>query len=108
MAVRPPSSGSSEPESIEFGIAALNARLDEADVSFPATTDDILDELGGAEIPYDTSGHSIDLADALDRLPAEEFENETELLRQLHPVFETERAKGGAGFIGRLRELLPF
>lgn len=108
MAVRPPSTDSSDPETIEFGIAALNARLDEAGASFPATSEELLETLESTEIPCDASGHSMDLAEAFKQLPNDEFENETELLRQLHPVFEERRAKAGAGFIGRLRNMLPF
>lgn len=108
MAVRPPNGGSSEPEAIEFGIAALDARIDEADVSFPATDEEILDAFEEPKVPYDAAGHTMDLARAFERVPAEEFESETELLDRLHPVFEERRANASVGVFERLRELVPF
>jgi len=108
MAVRPPSNDSSEPETIEFGIAALNARIDDADLTFPATEAEILSALESARIPYDAAGHEMDLSEAFDRVSQTEFETETELLDVLHPVFERRRSQAGPGFVERLRNLLPF
>jgi hypothetical protein len=108
MAARPPGGGdTSEPEAIEFGIAALDARLDEADVSFPATTAELRDALGDQEIPYDAQGRTIALADALDRVPQEKFENETAFLNVLYPVFDEARREE-RGVIASLRDALPF
>jgi hypothetical protein len=108
MAARPPGGGdTSEPEAIEFGIAALDARLDEADVSFPATTAELRDALGDQEIPYDAQGRTIALADALDRVPQEKFENETAFLNGLYPVFDEARREE-RGVIASLRDALPF
>lgn len=107
MAVRPPSGDADEPEAIEFGIAALDARIDEAQVDFPATEAEILAALDSTAIPYDASGNTIDLAEALDRVPTSEFESETALLDELYPVFE-QRRRRGASFVERVRGLLPF
>jgi hypothetical protein len=108
MAARPPGGGdSSEPEAIEFGIAALDARLEGADVSFPATGTEVVRALDDTAIPYDAKGRTIELAEALDRVPQSEFENETEFLNALYPVFDDARRQGG-GFLGDLRDVLPF
>ena len=108
MAARPPGGGDTkEPEAIEFGIAALDARLDEADVSYPATSAEVRDALGDQEIPYDAQGRTIALSTALDRVPKERFENETELLDALYPVFDEARSEE-RGVIASLRDALPF
>ena len=108
MAVRPPQGNSSEPDSIEFGIAALDARLDAAEVEFPATSDELVRAVDADDIPYDASGHTVSLEEALDRLPRSQFESETELLDMLHPVFEEYRASASGSFLQQLRDLLPF
>jgi len=107
MAARPPGGGSSEPDAIEFGIAVLDGRIEEADVSFPATAREIRGALGDDEIPYDAKGRTIALREALDEVPQERFENETELLDALYPVFDRKRREGG-GFLTSLRDALPF
>jgi hypothetical protein len=108
MAARPPGNGgSAEPEAIEFGIAALNARLDESDLSFPATSQDVLRALDHPDVPYDSKGHTIDLSSALEEVPQSEFDNETELLDALYPVFDEARRSGG-GLLGGIRDALPF
>ncbi len=108
MAVRPPQENSSEPDTIEFGIAALDARLDEAEVEFPATSEEIVRAVDNTNIPYDASGHTVSLEEALDRLPRSQFESETELLDMLHPVFEEYRASTSGSFLQQIRDLLPF
>lgn len=108
MAVRPPQQDSSDPESIEFGIAALNARLDDAEVAFPATKREILDQLNNTDVPYDGAGNTVALAEAFESIPKDRFETETELLDVLHPVFEEYRRSSSGGLFGRLRSLLPF
>lgn len=108
MAARPPGGGgSSEPEAIEFGIAALNARLKQSDVSFPATGTEVVRALDNTAVPYDAKGRTIELTEALDRIPQSEFDNETEFLDALYPVFDDARRQGG-GFLGGLRDALPF
>ena len=108
MGVRPPQGNTETPEIIEFGIAAVNARLDDADVTFPATKGEVLRALDDTEVPYDASGNTLDLAEAFGRLHTERFDSETELLELLHPVFEERRATGAGDVVGRLRSLLPF
>ena len=108
MAARPPGGGDTkEPEAIEFGIAALDARLDEVEISYPATSAEIRDALGDQKIPYDAQGRSIALSTALDRVPKQRFENETELLDALYPVFDEARSEE-RGVIASLRDALPF
>ncbi len=108
MAVRPPQDDDSEPETLAFGIAALDARLDEAEVDWPVTDDELLRTLGDQSIPYDASGSEVALSDVLDRVPAREYDTETELLDALHPVFEEYRANSTRSVLGQLRSLLPF
>jgi hypothetical protein len=107
MAVRPPQGGGDEPDAIEFGIAALDARLDAADVEFPATAEELTRAVDG-DIPYDAAGRTVPLEEALERVPQQQFESESELLDLLHPVFEEYRVSASNGIIAQLRELLPF
>lgn len=107
MGVRPPADdGLSEPDVIEFGIAALDARLD--DVSFPTTAAELRDEYGDLEIPYNASGNTVSLAAVLAEIDRTDFESEQELLNAAHPVFERRRAQNPSGIIGQLRSLMPF
>jgi hypothetical protein len=108
MAVRPPQQGGDDPDALEFGIAALDARLSEADVEFPATDDEVVRALGNAEIPTDASGNGVGIDEALSSVPSSEFDTETELLNKLHPVFEEYRTSASGGVLQRLRSLLPF
>ncbi len=108
MGARPPQNETSEPEVIEFGIAALSARIEAAGVEFPTTGQQLVATVDETAIPVDGSGNTVELQTALDALPRDEFENESELLELLHPVFEEHRKKAGESFIGRLRTLLPF
>lgn len=108
MGARPPPGGdSSAPDTIEFGIAAVNARLSETEIGFPATTGEILRAVDDTAVPYDASGNTLDLAEALDRLQADRFESESDLLDRLHPVYEERRVAGAGSVIGRIRQLLP-
>jgi hypothetical protein len=108
MAVRPPQDDDSEPEAIEFGIAALDARLDRAEVTFPATSDELLRALNHPDIPYDGAGNTVPLSDVLEAVPQTKFDSESELLDLLHPVFEERRASASGSIVSRLRALLPF
>jgi len=109
MGVRPPSDDSDDsPDVIEFGIAALDARLSDADVSFPATKTELRRALGNERVPYDASGHELRLADALDDVDSAEFETEQELLNEIHPVFEHERQRASRSVVAQLRRLVPF
>ncbi|WP_254524743.1 hypothetical protein [Natrinema caseinilyticum] len=109
MGVRPPSSGDDEtPDSIEFGIAAVDARLKDADLSFPATKDDVKAELGHERIPYDVHGNDVPLSEMLDRVPTTQFDSRQELLNQLHQPFEKYRRNRSGGVVAQVRSLLPF
>jgi len=107
MAVRPPQQGGDEPDSLQFGIAALTPYLSEADLSFPATSDEIVRALGDPEIPFDANGNSVALSEALEVTGSSRFDTKRELLDALHPVFEEYRASSG-GIFSQLRALLPF
>jgi hypothetical protein len=109
MGVRPPQGGGSdEPDTIEFGIAALDARLAETDLDFPARASEIVAALDDEEIPYDAFGHTLSVREALEQLPRQEFESESELLDLLHPIFEDHRASASVGIVQQVRDLLPF
>ncbi|MFD1562764.1 hypothetical protein ACFR99_04255 [Haloarchaeobius amylolyticus] len=109
MGVRPPSSGDDEePDSIEFGIAAVDAHLKGADLSFPATKDDVRAELGHERIPYDVHGNDVALGEILEDVPTDRFDSRQELLNALHEPFEEYRRNRSGGVIGQVRSLLPF
>lgn len=109
MGVRPPSNGvGDEPETIEFGIAALDARVDEAGISFPMMAAELAATADDIDIPVDAAGHTITLGDAVAKCDHEEFESKQELLNAMHPVFEAERERRGGSIVGRLRSLIPF
>ncbi len=109
MGVRPPQQGNDEePETIAFGIAAIDGHLDRADLGFPATREEIAAKLGSQEIPYNASGNSVELSTALEELPDEEFQNRQQLLNALHPIFEEYREQAKTSLVARVRSLLPF
>jgi hypothetical protein len=109
MGVRPPQNDDdAEPETVTFGIAALDARLEDAEVEYPAGADEVVRALGDPDIPYDAAGNSVRLSEAVDRTHFGSFETEQELLNALHPVFESYRERAGSGVIAQLRALLPF
>lgn len=109
MAARPPGGDDDEPpETLAFGISALDARLSEADLAFPATAREVVEALGDPDIPYDTAGHTLALSTALAEIDRREFESETELKDALHPVYERKRRAAGGSLVGQLRRLLPF
>jgi hypothetical protein len=104
----PPSDDGDEPDVITFGIAALDARLTEAEVHYPTDTETLVRELGDPEVPYDANGSSVRLSEALEETHIERFETEQELLNALHPVFEQYRERSAGGILAQLRGLLPF
>lgn len=109
MGVQPPSDEiSDEPDVIEFGIAALAARLEERSVSFPVGADRLRAEHGDLSVPVDAGGTEITLADALDGTSRRQFESEQDLLNALHPVFEQRRERSARSIIAQLRALVPF
>jgi len=108
MGVRPPADNSDEPDVIEFGIAALDARLSDVDIEYPATTREVRDAAGHIAVPFDASGHSMTVAEALDETNTAEFDNEQELLNHLHPIFERKREATRNSILSQLRALVPF
>ena len=109
MGVRPPSDDIDEaPDIVEFGIAALDARVEELGVEFPVGADHLEAEYGDLAIPVDAAGTEITLREALEETPRQRFQNEQELLDALHPVFEKRRQNSTRGILAQLRALLPF
>lgn len=109
MGVRPPTGdANTTPETVTFGIAALDERLTDARITYPADADEIVAALGDPAVPYDVSGNTVALSDALAETHFDRFETEQELLNALHPVFEAYRERGGDGLLGHLRAMLPF
>ncbi|WP_335998968.1 hypothetical protein [Halorientalis halophila] len=108
MGVRPPQQDDDEPDAIAFGIAALDARLSETGVSFPADRDTLVAALGDRKIPYNAAGNEVAIGEVIDRAGRETFESEQELLNVLHPVFEDMRESASSSVIMQLRALVPF
>ncbi|MFW5938309.1 MAG: hypothetical protein ACOCSN_05125 [Halanaeroarchaeum sp.] len=106
MAAVPPPSDDDEPDSVTFGIPALDDLLRDSEVAFPVAADDLVAELEDPEIPCDPTGRSIRLSEAIDRADRRRFESRRDLLNELHPVFEEVRGTGGVA--GWLKRLLPF
>ena len=109
MAARPPGGGDTkEPEAIEFGIAALDARIGELPITFPVEKETLVSEYGDISVPVDAAGTELRLDDALEEVPKHSFDTEQELLNTLHPVFERQREKASRSIIAQLRSLVPF
>ena len=109
MGVRPPTQGDDdEPDSIEFGIAAVDAHLRRVELSFPATDDDVAAALGHERVPYDVHGSDVSLGEILAEVDRERFESRQELLNALHPVFEEYRKNRSGGVVAQVRSLFPF
>jgi hypothetical protein len=109
MGVQPPSNDiETEPDVVEFGIAALAASLDSREIDYPITTERLAREHGDVTVPVDVSGHEIRLEEALDKAGSGEFDSEADLLDALHPVFESEREAVSRSLVAQLRGLLPF
>jgi hypothetical protein len=108
MAVRPPQDDMDDgPDTIAFGIAALDSYLDQTDVTFPTDEKTLRASLGDTEIPYNAAGNTMTFNTALDSVSKEQFEDERELLNSLHPVFEKRRETGGSGILARIRSFIP-
>jgi hypothetical protein len=110
MGVQPPSDELDEgPEVVEFGIAALDAQLEEIDsLSFPAERSHLQQEYGDITVPVDASGHEIQLDQVLAEVDETSFESRRELLNALHPVFEQRREQTSRSLLAQLRALVPF
>jgi len=108
MSVRPPSNDDDDTNAIEFGIAALDAKLDRAEIEYPATDQEVRDQVGSVSVPFDPAGHSITVAEALDEATHKHYDNEQDLLNALHPVFERKRSERTTSLLAQLRSLVPF
>lgn len=107
MAARPPTNDrDDEPDIVAFGIATIDARLEDTALSFPATADEVVNALG-EEVPYDPTGRTMSLQTAVDRTDRSTFKHRQQLLDELHEVFEQQRERSG-GVFAQLRALLPF
>ncbi|QSG08794.1 DUF5789 family protein [Halapricum desulfuricans] len=108
MGVRPPANDDlDEPESVEFGIVALDGMLSDAGLSFPTDRETVASELGHRSVPYDAAGRTVELADVLEAVDRDRFETKQELLDELYPVFEDHR-NSPKGLLSQLRSLVPF
>lgn len=108
MGVRPPANDTGdEPEAVDFGIAALDAHLDGADLAFPATAEEVVGALGDPAVDLDASGNAVPLSRVVDGVDRERFESRQDLLDALHPEFERLRREVAGGLLGRLTSLLP-
>ncbi|AKH97683.1 hypothetical protein [Halanaeroarchaeum sulfurireducens] len=105
MAAVPPPSDEDEPDAVAFGIPALDDRLRRTDVDFPIRAEELVDELGNPDVPYDPSGRTISLSEAVDRSGRDRFETRRDFLNALHPVFEDARSSGGIR--GWLERFIP-
>jgi len=109
MGVRPPSDDvDDEPDVVEFGIAALDAQMDEAEVSFPATAQELDERHGQTEVPFDAAGNTMTVSEALREADRETFESQQDLLNGLHPVFEQKRQAAANSLLAQIRALVPF
>jgi len=108
MGVQPPADDTEEPTAIEFGIAALDAKLGEETIDYPATAREVRDQAGHIEVPYDSAGHSMTVGEALEIATATRFESEQELFNALHPTFERKREATANSLLAQLRALVPF
>lgn len=108
MAARPPQDSPDDSGTIEFGIAALAAHLDEADIDYPADQHELTRALDDPDIPIDGHGHSVSLSDILAEANVNQFDSQKDVLNTLHPVFEAHRDNVGAGVLASIRSLIPF
>jgi hypothetical protein len=109
MGVRPPSNDvDDEPDVVEFGIAALDARLEDAEVTYPVTTAELVDEYGQTEVPFDAGGNTMTVGEALAEADRDQFDSQQDLLNALHPVFERKRQATSTSLLAQLRALVPF
>lgn len=109
MGVQPPSDGIDDgPDVVEFGIAALAAKIEARDVAFPIERDELLDQHGDLSVPVDAAGHDVTLRETVAQIDRERFDSQQELLDVLHPVFEAEREAVSRSILAQLRSLVPF
>lgn len=105
MAARPPQTESRPDGPTAFGIAVVDEHLEAADLDYPATPADVLDELGDPRVRCGPSAHEIALSSALDQTGRQQFDSRRDLLDELHDAFERER-RGTTGFVAWLKSLV--
>jgi len=109
MGVQPPSNDIEEgPDVVEFGIAALAARVEDLDLEYPVEAETLVDRHGETTVPVDAAGTEISVAEAVRASGRREFSSEQDLLNALHPVFEEKREATSRSIIAQLRALVPF
>lgn len=109
MGVQPPSENAEDgPTVVEFGIAALDAKLKDRDLAFPLDREELVTTHGDITVPIDASGHEMRLEAALECCDRREFESERDLLNTLHPIFEDKREATSRSVVAQLRALVPF
>jgi hypothetical protein len=109
MAARPPTGDDdddADAEPVVFGIATVDEYLRDADVSFPASGEDVVAAVGDPDVKCGPTAHRIALSTAVERTGRREFETRREFLDALHAEFERERQQAG-GIVSWLRSLVP-
>ncbi|MFB6073055.1 MAG: hypothetical protein ABEJ88_08810 [Halobacterium sp.] len=105
MAARPPTGSDDTPEPDVFGIAAADEYISDADLSFPATPEDVVDATGDPEIPCGPNAHEVALSTVLERTGRQRFDSRVDLMDELHEGFERER-RSGTGIVQWLKSLV--
>ncbi|MFT4881552.1 MAG: hypothetical protein ACI9CA_001482 [Natronomonas sp.] len=109
MGVQPPSNDVTEtPDVVEFGIAALAARVEDLDIEYPVEADRLVSRYGDIAVPVDAAGTEVSVAEAVRATGRHEFGSEQDLLNTLHPVFEEKREATSRNILAQLRALVPF
>lgn len=108
MGVRPPQNDpDDEPDTVEFGIAALDAHLERADLSFPADAREVVGRLGDPRVDVDPTGNDVALSRVVEAVDRDRFDSRQDLLDALHPEFERLRQSAGGGIFSWVSALLP-
>ena len=108
MGVQPPSNDVEEdPDVVEFGIAALAARVEDLEIEYPVEAQRLVDRYGDIAVPVDAAGTEVSVAEAVRASGRHQFSSEQDLLNALHPVFEEYRRSRTPGVIERVRAALP-
>jgi hypothetical protein len=109
MGVQPPSNDIEEgPDVVEFGIAALAARVEDLDLEYPVEADTLVDQYGDIAVPVDAAGTEVSVAEAVRTSGRHRFSSEQDLLNALHPIFEEKREATSRSILAQLRALVPF
>ncbi|MEF8906681.1 MAG: hypothetical protein V5A13_02365 [Haloarculaceae archaeon] len=109
MGVQPPSNDLEEgPDVVEFGIAALAARVEDLEIEYPVEAEMLVDRYGDIAVPVDAAGTEVSVAEAVRASGRHRFDSEQDLLNALHPVFEEKREATSRNILAQLRALIPF